>query len=122
MLRVPFFVIAVTAMVLAVLVEVATPLLVGGHDVGGALVAQAGELGVDVPAGAATPPGYAIAYLALVDGALLFTVALMGAGLLIPERIHGRLQGAVTLVFSILLLLAAIGLLVLAVTRLMLMV
>jgi hypothetical protein len=122
MLRVPFLVIAIAAMVLAVLVEIAAPFLVGGHDVGGVLAAQAGDLGVDVPAGASTPPGYAISYLALVDGVLLFTVALMGAGLLVPQRVHGRVQGALTLVFSILLLLAAIGLLVLAIARLLLMV
>jgi hypothetical protein len=122
MLRIPFFVVALTAMALAVLVEIGTPLLLGGHSVGATLAIPAGDLGVDVPAQASTPPGYAIAYLALVDGIVLFTVALMGAGLLVPDRIHGRLQGAVTLVFAVLLLLAAIGLLVLAIARLVLMV
>ncbi len=122
MLRIPFFVIALAAMALAVLVEIGTPLLLGGHDAGAALAVQAGGLGVDVPAQASTPPGYAIAYLALVDGIVLFTVVVMGAGLLVPDRIHGRVQGAATLVFSLLLLLAAIALLVLAITRLVLMV
>jgi hypothetical protein len=121
-LRKPFFVFAVVAMLLAVLVELGTPFLLAGHDAGGALAAQAGSLGVDVPVGAGTPPGYAIGYLALVDGGLLFTVVLMGAGLVVPERIHGRVQGMATLVFSVLLLLTAIGLLVAAIARLMLMV
>lgn len=120
MLRIPFFVIALTSIALAVVVELFAPLLLGGHPA--ALAVPATDLGVDVPAQAATPPGYAIGYEALVDGILLFTVALMGAGLVLADRLHGRLQGAVTLVFSILLLLAAIGLLILAIARLVLMV
>jgi hypothetical protein len=119
-LRIPFFVISLTAIALAVIVEAFSPLLLGGHAA--ALAVPVGDLGVDVPAQASTPPGYAIGYLALVDGVLLFTVALMGAGLILPSRLHGRVQGPATLVFSILLLLTAIGLLVLAIARLILMV
>jgi hypothetical protein len=120
-LRTPFFVVALAAMILVVLVEVGSPFLVGGHDVG-ATLASAGPAGVTLPAGAVSPPGRAIAYLALVDGIALFTVALMGAGLLVPDRLHGRLQGIVTLVFAILLILGAIVLLVVAIGELLLMV
>src|SRR5437016_8218920 len=122
-LRTPFFVIAIVAMALVVLVEIGSPFLLGGYDAGAAVSAQAAQLGVDVPAGGVTtPPGRAIGYLALVDGIVLFTVALMGAGLLLPDRIHGRLQGVVTLIFSILLILAALALLVIAIAQLVLMV
>ena len=120
-LRIPFFVVALVAMILVVLVEVGSPLLIGGQDVGGSLAAQANQLGVAVPAGASSPPGRAIAYLALVDGIALFTVALMGVGLIVPRRLHGRLQGVVTLVFAILLIVAAVALLVVAIGELILM-
>lgn len=52
-------------------------------------------------------PGYGIRSLAIVDGLLLFTVALVGLALLVPERIYGRLQGIATLVASLLFLLGA---------------
>jgi hypothetical protein len=67
------------------------------------------------------PPGLAIAYLALLDGLLLFSVGLMGASLLVPERVHGRLQGALTLVFALLILLGGIVLVVAAIAVLILM-
>lgn len=56
------------------------------------------------------PPGLAIRTLALVDGILLFTVGLMAVSLLIGEHLHGRLQGIVTLVVALLLLLGALAL------------
>src|SRR5437016_894542 len=39
------------------------------------------------------PPGLAILYMAFLDGVLAFTAGLIGAALLIPERVQGRLQG-----------------------------
>jgi len=53
---------------------------------------------------------------------VLFTVALMGVGLVLPVRIQGRIQGVATLVFSVLLIIAALVLLVIAVAQLILMV
>ena len=104
-LRTPFFLVALAAMVLSVLVELGAPLLLSGHDTGALLADQAAGLGVNVPPGGSeVPNGRAIGYLALVDGVLLYTLAMMGAGLLLPTRLHGRIQGGVTLVFSILLL------------------
>ncbi len=54
------------------------------------------------------PPGMGVPDLALLDGILLFTLALMGASLVLPARLEGRIQGIATLIFSILLLLFAI--------------
>jgi hypothetical protein len=119
-LRVPFFAVALAAILLVVLVELGEPLIIGGHSA--ALPGAANSLGVSVPAQAQTPPGQAIPYLALVDGIALFTLALMGLGLLVPARLHGRLQGVLTLIFSILLLLGAIVLAITAIVRLILMV
>lgn len=68
------------------------------------------------------PPGLAIRYMALLDGILLFTVGLMGLSLLISHRLHGRIQGIATLVFSLLLLLGIIALIIVALALLLLMV
>src|SRR2546426_922446 len=51
------------------------------------------------------PPGLGIPYLALIDGVLLFTIGLMGIGLIVRENLQGKLQGIATLIFSILLVL-----------------
>lgn len=111
-LRRPFFLIALVAAALVVLVELAAPLVVGGHDSTAALAEQAARLGVgDVGGGTAREvPGRAIPYLALVDGIALYTAALMGASLLVPEKIHGRLQGVLTLVAAVVLVVVAVGL------------
>lgn len=67
-------------------------------------------------------PGLGIPYLALLDALLLFTLALMGASLIVPERVHGRVQGMATLVGSIVALITGVGLLVAAIAKLLLMV
>ncbi|GLL04786.1 MULTISPECIES: hypothetical protein [Dactylosporangium] len=123
-LRTPFFIIALVAMALVVCVELGEHLIVGGFDAGTALTDQAAGAGLQVPAGGQVerPAGLGVPYLALVDVVALFTVALMAAGLVVPAKLQGRLQGIVTLVFAVLLVLAAIGLLVLAVAKLILMV
>jgi hypothetical protein len=66
------------------------------------------------------PSGLAIPYLALLDGLVLFTALLIGAGLIVPERVQGKIQGLVTLIASVifgvvgvLLVIVAIGLLTL---------
>jgi hypothetical protein len=62
-----------------------------------------------------TQPGIGIPYLALIDGIVLFTVALIGTSLILKESTQARMQGCVTLIFSILLLLLGIVLLVVAI-------
>ncbi|HEU5380829.1 MAG TPA: hypothetical protein VFV38_35855 [Ktedonobacteraceae bacterium] len=68
------------------------------------------------------PAGSGIPDLALLDCIMLFTVALMGVALILPERLHGRIQGIVTLIFSFLLILMAIRQIFLALASLFLMV
>lgn len=53
------------------------------------------------------PPGYAVPAIALLDGVVLFTVALMAVALVVPERIHVKYQGVVTLLFSLAILAGA---------------
>src|SRR5262245_59043817 len=123
-LRMPFFVVAMVAAALVVLVELGATYLIGGLASPTRLAQQAGDLGVAVPGGGQVgqPPGIGVPYLALIDVIVVFTVALMAAGMIIPDRVHGRLQGVVTLVASIVLILIAIGLLFLAIAQLILMV
>jgi hypothetical protein len=121
------FLVAVAAMLLVVLLEIGAGLFLGGQDVRGALLAQASELDVALPGqppdgNVSAPPGRAISYLALVDGVVLFTVGLMAAGLVLSQRLHGRLQGGVTIVFAILLILAALVMLGIAIVEVITMV
>lgn len=123
-LRTPFFVIAVVAIGLVVLVELGSSLVLGGGSAGGGLLTQAQELGVS-PSDVSDvdePPGRGIPYLALIDAILLYTVALMGVSLVMPERLHGRIQGILTLVASIVLILVALVLLIIAFVELMVMI
>ncbi|MDZ7800559.1 MAG: hypothetical protein U5K81_07175 [Trueperaceae bacterium] len=60
--------------------------------------------------------------MALVDGLVLLTLSLMLASLIVPERVHGRVQGVVTLLASLLMLLGAIVMILTALGLLILMV
>jgi hypothetical protein len=122
-LRTPFFIIAVVAMALVVLVELGSPLLLGDISSTGELLAEAARLEVEVSgASAAQPSGRGVPYLALIDLIALYTVLLMGAGLLIPDRLHGRMQGVTTLIGSLVLILVALVLLIIAFIELLVMV
>lgn len=55
-------------------------------------------------------PGLAIAHLALLDGLVLFSLILIGLGLVVPPAILGRIQGAVSLVVAIVAALASVAL------------
>jgi hypothetical protein len=96
-LRKPLFFVALGAIVLCVLVELGASVLL-------------------------STPGLGIPYLLLVDGLLLLTLGLMGASLLIPERVHGRVQGGITLVGGLVALVAGILMLTAAFTLAVLMV
>lgn len=52
--------------------------------------------------------GFGVASLQYVDGFLLFTIALMTLGLLIPEYLHAKIQGILTLIFAIIVIIVAI--------------
>lgn len=130
-LRKPLFFVALGAMLLVVLAELGTGIALpteSGVQLGGLLdelpedsdvnLGDLETLRQDQP----TPPGLGIPRMVLLDALLLFTVGLMGAALLIPERIHGRVQGIVSLVVSLLVLIASIGAIFEALGKLMLMV
>lgn len=127
-LRRPFFVAAIVVAAVVVLAELGMSALVGGNPVGVVPVDVATGVGVDADIaqeadlGASAPPGNGIAYLALVDGLLLFTLALLGSSLILSHRAYGRVQGVVTLVVTLLWILAGLVTAILALVQLLLMV
>ncbi|MGC5052350.1 hypothetical protein ACLQ2S_12945 [Micromonospora sp. DT48] len=123
-LRKPLLLLAMLALVLAVGVEVGAGLLLGGGDASAALVGSAVDLGVDVGevGQVSEPSGRGTGYLALVDAVALWTTGLFCLGLVLPDRLHGRIQGVATLVFSIILIIVALLALVLTFVELMIMV
>jgi hypothetical protein len=68
------------------------------------------------------PPGMGIRDLGIFDLLILYTAILMAAALIIPEKIHGRIQGIVSLIVGIVGLLGAIVLFIEAFVKLMIMV
>jgi hypothetical protein len=101
-LRVPLFVIALICLVLALAL-----------DLGGLLFIRTDQ---------GQPPGLAITYMALIDGILLFTVLLMALELVISQNLLGRLQGCMTLIFGIVIVIAGIPMILFAIAKLLLMV
>lgn len=86
-LRRPFFLGAALCLLLVVLIELGQSFLIAGGQ---------------------ARPGFGVRSLALIDGVLLYNIVLMGLALVIPERVQGRVQGVVTLLLSLLLLLGVI--------------
>lgn len=112
-LRKPFFIVALILMALAVMAEMGS----GFYD----FTAGNGASAYDI-----ATPGWGIPYLAVLDGLVLFTILLIGAPLLITDRVHGRIQGIITLIVgflaflgSIVMIFTALGLLILMVSLLM---
>lgn len=83
--------------------------------------ADPGEL-ASVSADNPQPPGLAISYLALIDGLLLLMLTLMMLNIVASQQAVGRLQGIVTLVLMIFLIIGCILLAILALVKLILMV
>ncbi len=100
-LRLPFFVVAFILLVLVVMIEL-----------GSGLFLESG----------AKHYGLGLRYLVLVDGLLLLTVALIASPLIISHRIHGRIQGFITFLAALLLLLASILMAITAIGLLIMMV
>jgi len=96
-LRKPFFIVALILIALTAIVEAGS-----GAKLSSASMTLAG----------ASTPGKGILSLALLDALLLFTVILIGFSIVIPERVQGRIQGIVTLIFSLLLLFGAVAMLI----------
>lgn len=66
--------------------------------------------------------GFGIPMLQYVDGVLLFSLALIGLGLVLPAVVQVKIQGCLTLIFAIVLLLTALVLIFLVIAKLIVMV
>jgi hypothetical protein len=108
-LRKPFFVVALVLLALAVLAEMGSGFYIDA--------AGQGASGYDID-----NPGLGIPYLAALDGLVLFTILLIGAPLLITDRVHGRIQGIITFIVGLLTFLGSIVMIFSALGLLMLMV
>jgi hypothetical protein len=106
-IRKPFLVVAIIVIFLAVFVELGSIAVLGPHT-------AANTLGV-------SPAGKAIPAMAFLDGLVFFAALFIGLQL-ISERLQTKVQGIVTLVFSILLILGCIVVIFADITLLILMV
>jgi len=135
-LRKPFFVVSLAAILLALILELGATSLVGAGRIPAAAHDQMGlQVGrmLDDPSANGTalpdqerneivknlkarmesagkPPGLAIPGMALLDGLLVFTVALIGISLVMPERVHVKYQALATFVASLIVLILALAL------------
>ena len=120
-LRTPFFIASAVCCLLVVLIEAgAGVLLPVGQPSAAEVRSRIVEAGVDPPDDAELRatlktredkpprPGYALSSLAMIDGLVLLTVGLMLLAMLIPDRVHGRIQGAITLILSLLSLVTGV--------------
>lgn len=139
-LKKPLFFLGATFLALAFLMEVGSPLLDRLSGRMGLATAQlnrtlssakrlpqlqdipSSQLEEAVTQKATTPPGLAVPYMALLDGLVLFTVGLIGLATLVPERVHGRVQGVVTFVLSLVVVITAVVMGLVAVAKLILMI
>lgn len=115
--------IALAIILLVVCLEIGAAFFIRGADGPPPAGAPNNAQQVVAASGEATkPPGLGVPYLALIDVIVLFTTALVAVGILVPERVQGRIQGIITLIFSLLVIFGAIVLIFLAVTLLLLMI
>ncbi len=108
-MRRPIFIVALIVIFLTVMVELGSIAALN-------LPPQAGS-----PLNVA-PTGKAIPAMAFLDGLIFFASLIIGIALIIPERVQSKVQGIVTLIFSILLILGCIGVIIADIVLLMLMV
>ena len=131
-MRTPFYVCALVAAGLCVLIELGSSLLPTAEPDLARLVQQSQQISMEengeeldsdqvskIEEMAGGPPGSAIPYLALVDGLLLFVVLLYGLAFLISDAVHGRVRGLVSLIVSVLLLLGSLTLIFVELTLLL---
>lgn len=136
-------VVALVLMVVIVAIEAGAPLLAPAQAPQGAgefdwntLAASAGDLlpaevsdlisgdsGVtdQLTAPAERPPGWAVRALAFVDAVTLLTILLIAASHIVPAPVVAKTQGVITLVFAVLLLIAAVLFILLVVVQLFVM-
>jgi hypothetical protein len=94
-LRLPFFIVAMILILLAALGEAGSAAFLGQSD------SELRSLG-------GSAPGWGVPTMALLDGLIFFAVGLMGLSMILPKGIHAKIQGILTLIVSLLLLLGSV--------------
>ncbi len=116
-LRKPFFVIAVVLVVVIFLLEIGSSLLPNKGALGPptdptllkayndpSIAQQKANLEQQ-----GRPPGLGILYMAVLDGILLYTILLTGSGIVLPQSFQANAQGCLTLIVSLLSVIAGIA-------------
>ena len=123
-LRKPFFWLAVGLIAVALLLDIgnlALPHAADTFDVESAAI-DSSELqnAISNSSGAiqdlqkqSKPPGLGVPALGFLDGLALFAVGLMVLSMLVTQQVFGRIQGVISLIFSILIILGGITLILL---------
>jgi hypothetical protein len=119
-LIVPLFVVGLVCVALAVLGEVGSSWI--GMVKDQKVEAKSGVEPKGLDALGVSPPGVGVPYLALLDGLVLYTFGLMGLSMILPSGLHAKLQGILTLIVSLLMLLGSIALIIITFILLILMV
>lgn len=133
-MRKPFFVVALIAMFVVVGIEIGSSwMMKPGTMSESALVKAMRDEGLDDDEISDAleqirdqepgddPPGVAIPMLAIVDGMLLLSVVGLALALFIPHRVHGRVVPPITLIVSLLTIIAGIVLVIVCLVLLFLM-
>jgi hypothetical protein len=108
-MRKPIFIVTLIIILITVLVELGSLAVLGLPN------STASALGVSTT-------GQAIPALPLLDGLVFYATLLIGIAMLVPERAQSKVQGIVTLVFALLLLLGCIRAIFVSLALLLLMV
>ncbi len=126
-LRKPFLLAAVVLLLVVVVAEVGGGLLIKGSFAGNVCNQMPDDIRDECDPDEINNlkedvPGLGIPYLALVDGLLLFALGQMAVALVLPESFFGRVQGLLTFIVALLLLLATVVLILVALAKLLAMV
>lgn len=106
---------ALILLVVVLAVELGSATVLAGAPVAGVVTDDPGVL-------AEQPPGRGIGYLALLDVLLVFVVLEYLLSFVLPGRVQGRVHGIATLVLSVLVALAALGLALIALAEVLVMI
>ena len=108
-MRKPFFIVALIAILLALLVELSSMAILHVSPPSGSPLSLA-------------PNGKAIPMMAFLDGLVFYATLIIGIALIVPERVQSKVQGIVTLIVSFLLVIGCFVALFVEIALVMLMV
>ncbi len=142
-LRKPFFFASIALITLAFIIEIGAPFVLPNiaDQQGGNIEALVDQMltdetikkqysdRLDLKADVTTfqtqndePPGLGIAFLALLDGLIIFTLLLIASPMFFSAKVHARIQGVSSLIASLVVIFSGIAMLFMAIGLLMIMI